>query len=93
MRLGRIAVVRSETAWGMLLTTSAAYILRMFRAVSVVKSLEIKKTFGEGFRGAVHQSERKSFKTLCLTLGQSSQTGVATQTIISTDNRVMPKAV
>ena len=54
MRLGRIAVMRSETAWGMLLTTSAAYTLRMFRAVSLVNTPEMKKPSEEGFRGVAH---------------------------------------
>jgi len=56
MRLERIAVVRSETAWGMLLTTSAAYTLRMFRAVPLVNTPEMKKPSEEGFGRAVHQS-------------------------------------
>ncbi|WP_218581967.1 hypothetical protein, partial [Pseudomonas sp. BAV 2493] len=79
--------------WGMLLTTSAAYILRMFRAVSVVKTPEMKKPSEEGFGRAVHQCERISLNALCLTLGQSNQTGVPTQTTSSTDNMVIPKAV
>ncbi|WP_218580234.1 hypothetical protein, partial [Pseudomonas sp. BAV 4579] len=77
----------------MLLTTSAAYILRMFRAVSLVNTPVMKKLSEEGFGRAVHQCDRISFDTFCLMLDQSSQTGVPTQTISSTDKRVIPKAV
>ena len=49
----------------MLLTTSAAHILRMFRAVSLVNTLEMKKPSEEGFGRAVHQCERISFCAFC----------------------------
>jgi hypothetical protein len=65
----------------------------MFRAVPLVNTSEMKKPSEEGFGSAVHQCERISFNALSLTLGQSSQTGVPTQTISSNDNMVIPKAV